>query len=324
MGSRFLRHLLLLALAAALAVVVVPSALGSVLVARSATHVRVSVIRDHGVLKALLRFRQHGDERAMLAWGALNARAHPKCGHLQGPLCGPPQVEMSHMRLSPTGHFAQQILRMPNLCKPYDGPKLPYYVAGCEAPDHTYWGVQSWVRLGPVCTPANAGPEELRLSHWSGPVAKLHLFMDWHTPHPHVTDPIHYQHLFGWYDYKGEPVYGLKWDGLGVPLDGYGRVIYIQSHDAQCGDPGEWIHDENGLSKPWEGQTCHTYAPEGSKHFLSAGDWYRAVAMGPGVTPDVGWGPVPALTIFDMFAEQKANELQKKLSKGSKFCNKIH
>src|SRR6266498_3209316 len=71
-----------------------------------------------------------------------------------------------------------------------------------------------------------------------------------------------------------------------------------------------------GLALPRFGQTCHTYAPEGTKHFLSAGDMYRAVAMGPGVTPDVGWGPAPALTVFDIFAEQKANELQKKLSKG--------
>lgn len=320
MGSFKSLRLWVAALAAVLAVTLVPSAIGSVLIARSATNVSVRVISGG---KAVLLFTQNGQRRAVLAWGALNARAHPKCGKLHGPMCGPAQVDMSHARLSPTGHMAKKILGMRNLCKPYDGPKLPYYIAGCEAPDGSYWGVQSWERLGPVCTRADDGAPELRLSHWRGPVAKLRITLDWHTPHPHVDDPIHYDHLFGQYTYQGDPVYGLNWNNLGVPSDGYGRVIYIFSHDAMCGGKG-WIHNENGMSLPWQGQFCHTYAPKGTKHFLSTGDMYRAVAMGPGVTPDVGWGPVPALDIFDPVAEMQANAMQKKLSKGSKFCTSIH
>ncbi len=294
-------------------------AFGSVLLARSAKDVRLKIT---GGGKALVKYKRNGKRNYILAWGAINARAHPKCGRLQGPLCGPPQVNMKHRRVFPGGRKGRTIINGPNHCKRYDGPKLAFVVAACKAPDGTYWVLQAWVRLGRVCTRANAGPKELRISHFSGPVAKLHLFLDWHTPHPHVPNPVHFDHLFGWYDYKHQPVFGLRWDAQGVPLDGYGRVIYMHSRNARCGKG--WRHNESGLSKPIHGQTCHTYGPAGSRRWLSTGDMYKATAMGPGVTPDVTWGPVPALTVFDPIWELTANELQEKLARGSKFCNRIH
>lgn len=282
------------------------------------------MIRDQHQLKSLLSFRSHGHRNIILAWGALNARAHPKCGKLFGPPCGPRQVEMSHRRLHRSGHLARRLLARPNLCHTYDGPELAYWVTGCKAPDGTYWALQQWIRLGPVCTRADRGTYELRLSHWSGPLALLHMHLDWTTPHPHMANPVRYTHLFGSYSYKGKPVYGLNWTGTGVPTDGYGRVIYIESHSARCGHSGVWVNDESGLSKPIRGQFCHNYSPPGTKHFLSTGDMYRAIAMGPGVTPDVTWGPVNALDVFDPLYELKMNALQRKLARGSKFCTHIH
>jgi hypothetical protein len=325
-----LRGLVLVVL---LALAVVPTAFGSVLLARNATNVQIRVVRDNHVLKSVISFKANGEKRTILAWGALNARAHPKCGKLFGPRCGPAQVEMSHMRLSPTGHYAKHINGLANLCHGYDGPSLKYWVTGCKGPDGTYWGLQSWIRLGPVCTRADKGTPELRLSHWSGAFPKLQIWLDWTTPHPHVTDPIHYTHLFGQYTYKGAPVYGLNWTPAGVPTDGYGRVIYIESRNTLCHGKaksrtgivgGVWDNDESGLSKPIHGEFCHDYSPPGTKHFLSTGDMYRATAMGPGVTPDVSWGPVPALDVFDPLYEAQMNALQRKLSKGSKYCTHIH
>jgi hypothetical protein len=310
-----------------------PSAFGSVLIARNATDVHMRVVRDHHALKALVFYKRGGQQNIVLAWGALNARAHPKCGKLHGPMCGPRQVKMRHLRLHRSGHFAKRILGLPNLCKNYDGPKLNYWVTGCKAPDNSYWGAQSWVRLGPVCTRADKGSEELRISHWSGPVAKLHLFLDWFTPHPHMTNPIRYDHIFGWYSYRGKPVYGLNWNHAGVPTDGYGRVIYIQSRNTMCHgkkasaggvSSNVWDHDEDGMSLPINGETCHTYGPMGTKHYLSTGDLYRATAMGPGVTPDVSWGPMAMPSVFDPVFEMKMQALQRKLAKGSKFCHNIH
>jgi hypothetical protein len=328
-------RLFVIALALTAGLAFAPAAFSSVLIARSATDVHIRVVRDHQALKALVFYKRGGQENIVLAWGALNARAHPKCGKLHGPICGPRQVQMKHLRLHRSGHLAKRILALPDLCKNYDGPVLKYWVTGCKAPDNSYWGAQSWARLGAVCTLAGKGPEELRLSHWSGPVAKLHLFLDWYTPHPHVTNPIRYDHIFGWYSYKGKPVYGLNWSGIGVPTDGYGRVIYIQSRNTMChgkspspsgigGTGGVWDHDEDGMSLPINGQTCHTYGPMGTKHYLSTGDMYRATAMGPGVTPDVSWGPMLMPTVFDPVYEMQMQALQRKLAKGSKFCKNIH
>ena len=73
-----------------------------------------------------------------------------------------------------------------------------------------------------------------------------------------------------------------------------------------------------------EGYPCHTYGPKGTKHYLSTGDLYRATAMGPGVTPDVSWGPMAMPSVFDAVYQLKMMALQRRLSKGSKFCTNIH
>jgi hypothetical protein len=38
-----------------------------------------------------------------------------------------------------------------SVCRPYDGPKLAWYVpgSGCKAPDGSYWALQSWQRMLP-------------------------------------------------------------------------------------------------------------------------------------------------------------------------------
>src|SRR5438128_1018959 len=56
-----------------------------------------------------------------------------------------------------------------NVCRPYTGPPLAWFVAACTAPDGSYWALQSWQRMLPDYGLAPAPAQavwELRLSHW--------------------------------------------------------------------------------------------------------------------------------------------------------------
>ena len=68
-------------------------------------------------------------------------------------------------------------------CRPYDGPALVYFVAGCKAPDGTYWAIQSWQRLQPLLGFDPWLPEqtayELHLSHWNSELAKIEVYTHW-------------------------------------------------------------------------------------------------------------------------------------------------
>ncbi len=90
-----------------------------------------------------------------------------------------------------------------NACKPYDGPGLVMYVAGCKAPDGSYWAVQAWVRgqalLGfDPWLPAHTAVE-LHISHWTGPLAAFEFSPNW-------TYAGAGQGVFGRLTYLGNPV----------------------------------------------------------------------------------------------------------------------
>ena len=62
-----------------------------------------------------------------------------------------------------------------NVCQPYDGPQLVDGVTACDAPDGSYWAVQSWQRLLPMRGFDPWKPIQsaygFNVSHWSGPIA---------------------------------------------------------------------------------------------------------------------------------------------------------
>jgi hypothetical protein len=298
-------------LVGAFALVIVPAALGSTLIARKTSNVSISITPQK---QAILTFRQNGQVRSVLAWGAINARPHPTCGKVQGPRCGPAQVQMSHQRIFASGALGIKLLKGPNLCKPYDGPKLPFVVAACDSPDGSYWAAQSWIRLHKPGTTVK-GARELRLSHWSGALPKLEINLDWVK-----AKGVYYDHLFGSYTYRGQPIYGLRWSKTGVPLDGYGRVLYVDSLNSHWGNG--WRRAQGFLSKPWNGQFCYGFWGKewGSPNWKGQGDAYRATVMGAGVLPDVKWGPVSPLGTFDPVWQDQAYKQQVELSRGSRFC----
>jgi hypothetical protein len=306
------RRLVLAGLCAAVGVfaLAASTASGSVLIARGASNVKLKVVKGG---KAVVSYKRGGRRQYLLAWGALNARAHPKCGKLHGKACGPAQVNLRHRRLHRSGHKAGKLIFAKNKCGPYDGPELGWLVAACRAPNGSYWALQRWARIARRHAAIGSRTGELRLSHWSGPLEKVVVKQTWNKAHGHYGE-----RLYGQVTYRGKPVYGLRWNGIGVPLDGYGRVIYFDTFNSSYGSG--WHRMVGFLSKPVHGEFCFNIA---GPHVAGAGEQYRATAMGVGVTPDILVAPFAAkpASLFDWTAYVQSFIEQTKLAKGSKFCH---
>ena len=111
------------------ATVLLPAAaLGSELIGRNATNVR---LQADAKAHALVSFRSGGSARNVVAWGAVDARE---------PSRTQPQVAFS---LTVGGTIG------PNVCGAYRGPPLAWRVAACTAPDGTHCALQAWQRTLP-------------------------------------------------------------------------------------------------------------------------------------------------------------------------------
>lgn len=224
--------------------------------------------------EALLTYTARGQTKHVLAWGAINALP---------PQRGRGQVSF---QLDYAGGYGKY--RNPhywqtfgNDCTPYDGPALAWLVTACDAPGGSYWAIQAWQRELPdygVTPTAAQAVWELRLSHWSGPLAVLTITTDWAYRK--------YDHLFGTYTYDGIPVHGFKSTSAGVPIDSYGRNLYVDRYDSAYGQG--WRRDNSFLTHTPKGSFCYGFFPHGD-HPSGRGSRYRATAEGPGVTPDVMW-----------------------------------
>jgi hypothetical protein len=279
----------ILALAGA-AVLGPAAAQASELIGYNATNVRLQVDASG---HALVSFRSEGQSKTVVAWGAVGAR-HPSRTQAQ--------VAFS-LRLG--GGIG------PNVCKAYRGPPLPWRVAVCTAPDGTHWAVQAWQRgLPNYGAPASGerGAWELRLSHWSGPLPKLELRTDWSYRRFH--------HLYGRLTYKGQPVFGFRSTRYGVPLDSYGRNIYVDTLGSAYG--AGWKRENSFLAHNPRGTFCYGFYPHSGKG-PGAGRRYRATVIGPGVLPDVMWeGPAPGA--FEPARDAAANAEQRTLLGGDPLC----
>src|SRR4051812_19127066 len=164
---------LLAALAAAL--VLAPAALGAE--ALSDVDVTNLTLAVNAKGEALLSYtRTNGQPRHVLAWGAVNALA---------PSADVPQV---HFKWDYAGGWkkyrnAKYWKTFRNACKPYDGPAIPFLITACKAPDGSYWAVQSWQRKIPHRGFDPWMPSQTAfnfdVSHWTGDIAKVELYVDW-------------------------------------------------------------------------------------------------------------------------------------------------
>ena len=264
--------LAVLAALAALAALAVPAGAGaSQLIDRDATGVTLKVNAQG---EALIGYRARGKIRHVLAWGAVNALAPTKARD---------QVAFRLDYAGGWGKYKKDLSpSFKNVCRPYTGPALAWQATACTAPDGSYWALQTWRRLL-----ANYGgttaPAELYLSHWSGELPVLTITTDWAYRK--------YDHLFGTFVYGDTPVYGFASTRAGVPLDTFGRNLYLDTFDSTYGEG--WRRENSFLTHTGTGSFCYGFYPHGSNP-VGNGSKYRATIIGPGVTPLIMWQGVPA------------------------------
>jgi hypothetical protein len=283
-------HIRLLVVAAALVAAALPSAAAaSQLVDRNATGVQLAVNRKG---EAMITYRVAGKLRRVLVWGAINARFPTPDAH---------QVRLKKDYAGGWGKYRRLYWRgFRNLCRPYDGPHLVYFVTGCEAPDGSYWALQSWQTPLPDLGFAPWLPEqrawELHVSHWTGPLAQLEVYTDW-------IYGGRFHDLFGRLTYRGKPVFGYRTTRFGAPLDGFGRLLYLDTFNSRYGRG--WRRENSFVAHNPTGMFCYGFYPfdptrSGYAHPPGQtgvrgpgnGERYRITVEGPGLTPDVIWtGP---------------------------------
>jgi hypothetical protein len=250
------------ALVTLLALLLAPAASASELIDRDAKNVRLTLASSG---TAVLTYTAHGRRRTVEARGAINAL----------------QPSPTRRQVEFTLNYAGKPVKK-NLCRGYDGPGLAWFVAGCKAPDGSYWALQSWQRALPnygLPPTAKQGVWELRLSHWRGPLATLEVWTDW-------SYGGRFHDLFGRYLYLGRPVHGFKSSSTGVPLDTYGRNFYLDTFGSAHGSG--WRRENSFLAKNPTGAFCYGFFAHGARP-SGRGSQYRITVIGPGVTPDVMW-----------------------------------
>ena len=286
---------------------------------RNATGVKLAVSRQG---EALLTYRTGGKTRRLLAWGAINARAPSRMR---------PQARFRLDYSGGWGKYRREVWRtFPNACRPYDGPKLPWLVAACKAPDGSYWAVQRWQPMLPLygVTPWRQSQRDwwVYLSHWRGPIAELEAWTDW-------VYSGRYHKLFGRFTYRGKPVYGFKSDYYGAPRDKYGRVVYVDTYNSRYGRG--WKRENGFLTHRPNGIFCYGFYEHdelpgysrGGRRPRGNGERYRVTIQGPGVTPDVMWqgkglpdyDPADPLLVAH---EKRMNALNDRVRRGDPLCRR--
>lgn len=313
---RLARSILLAA--AALAVAAGPAAASMPLTDTNITGITLEVDSSGEALVSYVR--ANGEPRHVLLWGAVNALT---------PGSGVPQVHFERDYAGGWGeyHDASYWKTFRNACRPYSGPALPYFVVGCTAPDGSYWAIQSWQRglphRGyPPWTPAQSA-WSFDVSHWSGPIADVQLYDDW----PFNGETVG---IFGNLSYDGAPVHGFSTTATGVPKDGYGRMLYIDTYDSAYG--AGWQRETSIDFRDPVGDFCYSFWPTNDPTLPGApsrpagtGSEYRISVIGPGVTPDVsaevaGLGPYDPSNAQDVAYEQSQLALFDQITAGDKFC----
>jgi hypothetical protein len=256
-----------------------------------------------------------GLPRHVLVWGAVNAVPNPTADAKQQAF----QFDYSGGWKSQKNASYWKTFK--DGCAPYDGPSLPYLVAGCKAPDGSYWALQEWQRNLPMrgFDPWTDQQKavELHVSHWTGDLPVLEIYQHW-------TYGDRQQGFFGRLTYEGQPVFGTRSSSSAVS-DPFARNVYIDTFDSDYG-PG-WLHDTAISTHAGDGGFCYTFVPQAPPagypstrpHGNGLGEQYRVSVMGPGVTPIVQWVG-SRLTQLDPAAEADATQHFDAILGGDKHC----
>jgi hypothetical protein len=230
----------------------------------------------------------------VLAWGAKNAIA---------PTTARKQVKFKLDYSGGWGTYRKNVWRtFKNHCQKYDGPTIQWVKVACKAPDGSYWAVQKWQRQLPNFGLGGRYMHrvwELRLSHWSGELPEFVVKLNWTRWGLSRV----YDHLYGFLRYQGKPVHGFRSTPAGVPLDTFGRNIYLDTFNSKYGKG--WKRENSFLTHRGTGVFCYGFYPHG-RHPAGKGERYRATVIGPGVTPDMFWQS-DAPGAFDAAIDEVAN-----------------
>jgi hypothetical protein len=289
MDTRHMRRLL--SVLVALAAWAAPNALASEIV--SDRNVRNPTLKVNKRGHALVQYtRENGTRRNVVIWNGINAVANSDVA--------PTQVKFKIDYAGGWGAFrkANYWKKFRNACKRYDGPTLVGFVAGCKAPDGSYWALQNWVRLEAMRGFAPFRKVhtdvELHISHWRGPLPELEVWRNW-------TYGGRLQGFFGRLSYDGKPVYGTRSPSRTV-ADPFARNVYIDTFDSMYGRG--WKRDTAINTHKRNGGFCYTFVaqsppggypgikggyPSDEPRGPGLGERHRITVMGPGVTPVLRW-----------------------------------
>ena len=270
---------------------------------RNASNVTLKVASNG---QALVSYNARGKRWNVLAWGAVNA-IHPTPSRRQ--------VEFRLDYSGGYGTYKRDVWKtFKNTCRPYDGPELQWFVTGCTASDGSHWALQAWQRMLPnygLNATAKQAVWELRLSHWSGPLPELTVNLNWAYRK--------YQHIFGSFTYLGRAVHGFKSTPSGVPLDTFGRNLYLDTFDSAYGKG--WKRENSFLMHKNTGKFCYGFYRHGTRP-EGAGARYRATIIGPGVTPDIFWSS-EGLGAYDPDFDMQQHAAQKEFLAGDSLCRAV-
>jgi hypothetical protein len=142
---------------------------------------------------------------------------------------------------------------------PTTAVSIPMALAVRQAANGDYWGLQAWRRLRP-------GPLELRFSRWKGAPTVLTLGA--------VCCKWRSENVVGQATFHGRAIYGYHATRTGVPLDKYGRNVYL---DTLRG--GGWRRMMGIL----------THRPTGRFSLWIRPNWLGADYRGTIIGPNWGW-----------------------------------
>jgi hypothetical protein len=124
-----------------------------------------------------------------------------------------------------------------------------------------------------------------------------------------------FHQIYGRLTYRGLPVYGFRSTPGGVPLDDYGRNVYLDTLGSAYGTG--WRRENSFLTHRPTGGFCYGFYPRSGRE--GRGKRYRATVIGPGVTPDAYWEGTPPQR-YDRQFDLRADEHMRTLLAGDPLC----
>jgi len=273
-------------------------AAASQMIARNAAGVSLKVGKMKGIWVAVITYKSKGKLWHTLAW---NAQNHVDFRDYN------PSVPQYSFQVSNAGGYktvfgSGAYKTIKNVCKPNGSLKHQLHngVAACTMPDGSHWALQNFQRLLPDWggkPHGTANDIELHLSHFTTQaIPVLWMKLGWEK-----RGQQYFQHIYGTFSAAGKPVYGKESTHEGVPLDTYGRNVYVDVKNA-CWtkkgghtQAGGWIRWNGFLSHGTRGDFCPSvYPKQTAKGCFDKNTAFRSFSMGPGLTPIAYWiGPAP-------------------------------